>query len=145
MVQDVLIRSARLEDVESLARLMTQLGYPTTPAAMHTRLEALLEHPGYQTFVAEEHGVVVGMAGACVGFAYEKDGIYGRLLALVVDADRRDRGIGEKLAEAAERWLRSQGAQAIMVTSRRERARAHRFYERLGYQITGLRLVKELK
>jgi GNAT superfamily N-acetyltransferase len=138
------IREATLADAAAIAGLITQLGYPATPAAMHGRLEALLADPDYRTWVAEAAGQVVGVAGAGVGLQYAGDGIRGQLLALVVDELWRRRGIGAALVATVERWLRERGADAVVVNSRHSRLDAHRFYKQLGYQDTGLRFVKAL-
>ncbi len=38
------------------------------------------------------------------GFYYELDGFYVRIVALVVDSNYRNKGIGKKLLEEAESW-----------------------------------------
>ena len=70
---------------------------------MRDRLAAILAQPDYQTLVAEVDGRIAGMAGICVGYFYEQNGRYGRILALVVDAGCRGRGVGSALVLAAER------------------------------------------
>jgi sarcosine oxidase gamma subunit len=69
----VIIRTAEERDTAALARLMTQLGYPTSPAEMGERLEAILRSPGYYTVVAEAEEEVIGMAGVIVGRYYERN------------------------------------------------------------------------
>ncbi len=136
------IRKASLDDSSEIARLMTQLGYPTSIVEMHERLVVILSHPDYSTFVVESSGTIVGMVGACVGYSYETNGPYGRIAALIVDESWRSRGIGAALVKEVERWLGERGADAIVVNSRQHRHEAHRFYKRLGYEETGVRLVK---
>jgi GNAT superfamily N-acetyltransferase len=138
------VRAVNLADCDSLALLMSQLGYPTTPAQMAERLEAVQENSEYGSFVGEMGGRVVGMIGLRVGHLYELSGAYGQIMVLVVAEDMRNRGIGKLLIEAGEDWLKSQGAGFVMLTSARTRPDAHRFYERLGYQSTGIRLTKTL-
>lgn len=138
------IRSAALADSPAIARLMTQLGYATSADEMKERLRGILPLPDYMTCVAESEGKIVGVVGAGVGRYYEKDGAYGRLLALVVDESRRGRGVGASLVAEAERWLRGRGATSVVVNSGSRRGEAHRFYRRLGYAETGLRFVKSL-
>jgi hypothetical protein len=48
------------------------------------------------------------------------------------------------LVLAGEDWLKEQGAVEIIVNSSHFREDAHRFYQRLGYENTGIRLVKSL-
>jgi GNAT superfamily N-acetyltransferase len=127
------IRDATIDDSRAISQLMTELGYPTTEPAMRARLESIAADGLYGTFVAEEDGVVVGIAGVRTGRYYEKDGIYAHLLVLVVSSSCQGRGVGSRLAEAVERWSVSQGASAIVVNSALRRHEAHGFYERRGY------------
>ena len=141
-MDDDRIRDARVGDAAALARLVTELGYPTTAPDMQARLATILGRADYATFVVERDGAIVGMAGATLGCFYEKNGAYVRLVVLVIDTVHRGSGIGEVLVRAVERWAERHGATEIVVNSRTERAAAHRFYERLGYRSTGLRFVK---
>ena len=63
---------------------------------------------------------------------------------MVVDEALRSRGIGALMVAAAEQALAGQGCYMIEVTSHVRRTDAHRFYERLGYARTSVRLAKEL-
>jgi GNAT superfamily N-acetyltransferase len=138
------IRNACLDDAAATARLVTQLGYATTDLEMKERLGGILPEPNYMTFVAEHEAEVVGMLGVGVFRYYERNGVYGRLLTLVVDEKRQRRGIGAALVAAGESWLRERNAKAVIVNSGKHRAEAHRFYENLGYLETGVRFVKGL-
>jgi GNAT superfamily N-acetyltransferase len=138
------IRSATLADASVLATLVTALGHPTTAGEMAGRLAAILARTEYATFLAELDGTVVGMAGAMMAHFYEKNGSYARLVALVVDPAHRGSGVGERLVQAVERWGTQQGACEVVVNSAEHRSAAHRFYERAGYRVTGLRFVKAL-
>jgi ribosomal protein S18 acetylase RimI-like enzyme len=62
---------------------------------------------------------------------------------LVVDEAMRGRGVGEKLVRAAERVIADAGCGLVEVTSNLARAKAHGFYERLGYARTSLRFARE--
>jgi GNAT superfamily N-acetyltransferase len=143
-VHDVPIRDATIGDAPALARLVTVLGYPTTAPDMSLRLGVILERSDYATFVAEADAAIVGMAGAMRGYFYEKNGCYVRLVVLVVDPASRGARIGEALVRSVERWAKTQDVSEIVVNSRTDRDRAHRFYERLGYRNTGLRFVKSV-
>jgi GNAT superfamily N-acetyltransferase len=143
-MQDVRIRTARPEDAAGLARLMGYLGYPTTPEQMMLRLERVLPDPDYRTLVAEAGGAPAGMVGVFRGWAYSYDPPYARVLALVVDPSRRGSGVGAALMGAAEAWAREVGAGSVHLTTAARREGAHRFYERLGYEGTGLRYRKAL-
>ena len=63
---------------------------------------------------------------------------------MVVDEALRSRGIGAALVRAAEAALAAQGCYMVEVTSHMRRTEAHRFYERLGYDRTSVRLARML-
>ena len=111
---------------------------------MEPRLQRLLTQPDYTTLVAEHSDEIVGLVGAYMGHALEFDPTYGRLTGLVVDERWRGRGIGRLLMQEIEKRLRERGARMLMLTSGRHRTEAHRFYESIGYEMTGLRFVKRL-
>jgi GNAT superfamily N-acetyltransferase len=138
------IRPAAPADAFRLAVLLTQLGYPSSAAEVEERLARILADDQYATFVAEIDRTVVGLVGIRLGSYYEKNGLYVHLLVLVVDERQRGSGAGRGLVEEAERWAVERNARAVLVNSGTQRRDAHRFYERLGYQATGVRLVKEL-
>jgi GNAT superfamily N-acetyltransferase len=143
-MSEVKIRSACLDDSSAIACLISQLGYPTSSEEMKKRLAAILPDSDYMTFVAEYQKEVVGVIGVGTYPYYEKNGTYGRLLALVVDEKLKGHGIGVSLVTEAERWLKERGVGSVIVNSGKQRIDAHRFYERLGYEATGLRFVKLL-
>lgn len=137
------IRPADDYDVPALAALATHLGYPTTEAEMHARMQRIGAHGDYATLVAESGGRVVGFVGVMWGLSYVGDG-YARLLSLVVEPEERGRGTGAALVAAVEAWGRARGAASVRLTTALHRERTHRFYERLGYARTGLRYVKTI-
>jgi GNAT superfamily N-acetyltransferase len=140
----MIIRTAQSADVEALANLMTELGYPTSSEDMHRRYEAISADPSYATLVAASGGEVLGMVGLHFERSYESDGNLARIMALVVGSAHRGRGVGEALISAAEDWGRRKGAGDLMLTTHKRRARAHEFYRRMGYEATGYRFRKEL-
>jgi GNAT superfamily N-acetyltransferase len=138
------IREATLDDARQISTLVTALGYPTNASDMRERLEGLIADGAYVTFVAEHAAEIIGMAGACTARFYEKNGTYARLVALVVSEDRHGKGVGAWLVRAVERWANGKGAAEIFLNSGVQREGARRFYEKLGYRVTGVRFSKEL-
>lgn len=143
-MKNLTIRPASLSDASDLARLMEQLGYPTGVLEMEARLTGILSQSDYHTLVAERNGHLVGMIGVRLGLYYERNGVYGQIVALSVEQEQRGQHIGSSLVAEGERWLKMRGVQTIIVNSGMHRQDAHRFYEHLGYQATGLRFVKML-
>jgi ribosomal protein S18 acetylase RimI-like enzyme len=141
---DVTVRAAEATDVEALADLMTQLGYPTRTSEMQMRMEAIRADKNYATFVAVSKGKVCGMIGTLTCYTYEHNSPSARILALIVAEKTRGRGVGQALIAAAERDLAQRNITRVGVNTRFERKEAHEFYEKVGYTKNGFRLVKEL-
>jgi GNAT superfamily N-acetyltransferase len=139
------IRDARLEDAPVLAALMTELGYPTEPKNMSAGLNRVLADPAFRALVTVcPEGKVVGFAGFRVGPTFEGDALEGEIVALVVDPGYRSQGVGALIVQAGEEWVRSRGASSMMLGTRGDRERAHRFYERHRYIEDGVRYRKRL-
>ncbi|HEY7414172.1 MAG TPA: GNAT family N-acetyltransferase [Ktedonobacteraceae bacterium] len=143
-MQEVNIRPVVLSDAPELAPLMEQLGYPTTASEMEQRLKNILPQSDYHALVAICDGHMVGMIGLCVRWGYQANDLRGEIIALVIEQEYRSRGVGARLVAAGEHWFQERGASRIIVGSGNWRPDAHRFYERLGYQATGVRFVKTM-
>jgi len=131
------LRDMTLTDAAAYARLITMLGYPTSPDAARSRIEAILPDPDYRTFVAEGDGKVCGLVGVRLGRIYELDERIAQVLVLVVDEGMQGKGIGTALLNCAEAWAQEQGAVGASLVSGDHRLGAHRFYERRGYDARG--------
>ena len=144
---NITIRFAVAEDIPALASLMIELGYPTTVEEMQQRFVQIQSHADYATFVAVCQHEVAGMIGVFKNIYYEKNGIYARIAALVVNEAYRNRGIGKLLIQQAEKWAIEAGATAILLNSgnREERKVAHAFYQHLGFEPKTTGFVKTLK
>jgi GNAT superfamily N-acetyltransferase len=137
------IRDARSTDSVALSRLIAQLGYAAAEDEVAERL-ALMEAEGRVVLAAELDGEVVGCLSTSVMRVLHRPAPVGRISMMVVDEALRGRGIGAELVRAAERALKARGCYMVEVTSHVRRTDAHRFYERLGYERTSVRLAREL-
>ena len=138
-----MIRCAREGDAAALARLIGQLGYDASPGEVAERL-SVMESEGRVVLVAELDGEIIGCLSTSVMRVLHRPAPVGRISMMVVDEALRGRGIGAELVRAAEDALATQGCYMVEVTSHQRRTEAHRFYERLGYERTSVRLAKEL-
>ena len=138
------LRAGSRDDAATVAKLITELGYPTSAEQMHERLAMFVHDANYHAVVAVVDARVVGFIGLRVDRGYEYDGVQGRIVALVVDESQRGRGIGRALVDAGEAWARERGAHKIMVNTAHHRARTHEFYRSIGYESTGVRFVQAL-
>lgn len=127
------IRPARPSDVPALAVLSAQLGYPAPPERVARRLEAVQAQPGHVVLVAEADGRVAGWIHLFVIRSLLSEGGV-EVEGLVVDEQRRGQGVGRALIAQAEGWARAQGCDFLYLRSNTLRARAHEFYEQLGFE-----------
>ena len=127
------VRAAVPSDDERLAELATQLGYPSTADDVRRRLP-LVAGDGHCLRVADLEGRVAGWIHA-VHVALLDSDAHVEIKALVVGEEERGRRIGEALVGEVENWARQRGCSAMRVRSNVLRERAHRFYERLGYEV----------
>ena len=130
----VKIRRARADDVENIANLSDQLGYPTPPKTMTKRLKAVLAAADSACFVAEAPGQgVIGWIHVSVTPLLEVER-RAEVNGLVVDELARSGGAGWLLLQAAEKWAKRQRCVGMSVRSNVLRERAHEFYLRHGFE-----------
>jgi GNAT superfamily N-acetyltransferase len=129
------VRRARPEDADRIAALFTDEGYPSGPSDIVDRLGRFdSEHS--QVLVADHDGDVLGFVAVHALPRFEQSDRIVRIMALVVDAGVRERGIGRLLMDAAEEVGRGVGAAFAEVTAGHHRPDARRLYEELGYDGT---------
>ena len=131
----VQVRPATARDAERIAALFTDEGYPAGPSDILARLERF-SSPFSRVVVADASGDVVGFMAFHALPRFEHDDRIVRILALVVDPGVRERGVGHRLMEEAERAAREVGAAFIEVTAGHHRPEARHLYEALGYDST---------
>lgn len=130
----VRVRIADQSDATAIATLADQLGYPANTGDIARRMENLAVSSQHIVFVAEAPPqVVIGWAHVSVDHLLESE-TRAELNGLVVDEARRSRGAGAMLLEAVERWARERGCKTLNLRSNVLRTRAHRFYEKMGYE-----------
>lgn len=129
------LRPAETGDAERIAALFTEEGYPVGPSAIVARL-ARFAGPDSEVMVADRNGDVIGVIALHALPRFEHDDAVIRILALVVDAGARERGIGRLLMAEAERFGRERAAAFVEVTAGHHRPDARRLYESLGYDAT---------
>ncbi len=142
----VTIRSACEADIPALVDLCKQLGYPTAMDEIERRVADFTS--------MNDHTLLVAVSGSedVLGWVH---GFIRKLLVvaphielggLVVDERQRNQGIGEQLLSAIEAWAVDRGIKTIFVRSNAVHKDAHRFYQRLGYDLvkTSLTFIKDI-
>ncbi len=131
----VLVRPATTDDAEAIAALFTDEGYPAGPSDIVERMSRFAsEHS--RVLVAEHEGTVLGFIAIHALPRFEHDDRIVRIMALVVDAGARERGVGRTLMHDAEAHARELGSAFIEITAGHHRPEARRLYESLGYDGT---------
>jgi GNAT superfamily N-acetyltransferase len=135
------IRSGVEGDLEQLFVLYSQLGQPDNPLTrerLHETWQRLIAAHGFELFVAERDGHLLGtflfavleaLGARCRPVAIVED--------VVVDEAERGTGIGRAMMHFAMERATAAGCYKLMLSSNREREAAHRFYEELGFEKHG--------
>lgn len=131
----VTLRPAEPRDAEAIATLFTDEGYPAGPSDIIERLERFASDYS-RVVVAEHDGALLGFVAIHALPRFEHDDRIVRILALVVDAGARERGVGHRLMGEAERIAGELGAAFVELTAGHHRPEARRLYESLGYDAT---------
>lgn len=128
------VREAADADVDAIARLLTELGYPHSGDEARSRLEAWTGGERRLLLVATEGEAAVGLVAVAAVPYLERAGSWARVVALAVAATHRRRGVGRELMAAAEEAAGRWGCVTIEATSARRRPESAPFYLGLGYE-----------
>ena len=129
------LRPAQPADAAAIAALFTDEGYPAGPSDIVARLEHF-STPESRVIVAEHDEAILGFIAVHAMARFEHDDLILRILALVVDAGARERGVGRALMGEAERIGLDLGAAFVELTAGHHRPEARHLYESLGYDST---------
>jgi GNAT superfamily N-acetyltransferase len=135
----VTIREARPGEEERLLPMYEWLFAPPgskpwqwDPERARPRLSEAIASPRSAVLVAEDGGAPIAFCTAYLELNSVRFGRRCWVEDLAVDPERRSRGVGAALLNAAREWARRAGATHLELDSGLARADAHRFYEREG-------------
>ena len=138
------VRRPTIRDAAAVQALLQQLGYAASVEETAARIRRSARSSRAFLAIATADKTVVGVISAAVS-PYFPDGTdLCRVTALVVDQAHRSGGIGEALLERALDFARQSGCAAVEVTTANARDRAHRFYEKMGFEQTSVRFYRAL-
>lgn len=129
------LRRAKASDAAPIATLFTDEGYTAGPSDIVDRLDRFATDDA-QVIVAEHESALLGFIAIHLLPRFEHDDWIVRILALVVDAGARERGVGRALMAEAERIGGDRGAAFVELTAGHHRPEARHMYESLGYDAT---------
>ena len=122
--------------------LLGRFGYPVAAEVFARRLSRIGADPATFVRVADDVGSVIGLGAVHFIEILEGDRPLTVLIALAVDDRYHRRGVGRALVQALEAEAAARGSFGISVHSGKHRIGAHAFYRKLGYELTGERMLK---
>ncbi|MFF5624663.1 GNAT family N-acetyltransferase [Microbacterium sp. NPDC012755] len=125
-----IVKSLTDDDLRQMDTLLPQLS--STAIFDAERVQAMIDAPGVDLFVARDAGELVGMA-TLVTFPLAT-GWRGIVEDVVVGQQTRGRGIARRLLEAITDESGRRGLRTLDLTSRPSRESALRLYESVGFQ-----------
>lgn len=128
------IRKALISDITEIAKLCGQLGYTEDEALVWQRFIAIEDYPKHAIFVAEsETKAILGWIHILPRFLLVSRPI-AEIGGIVVDERERRKGVGRELISYAEKWVKENGYEGIIVRSDSRRQESHKFYPDVGYE-----------
>jgi len=150
MVGEITIRGAELSDADELIALLKVLftleeDFSFNEAAQRRGIELLLSRQGpeRQVFVAEISGRVAGMCSIQTLISTAEGGLVGQVEDVIVRDGYRGNGMGNALMDAVDNWAREKGLTRLQLLAERDNARALKFYQSRGWEITNLICVRK--
>lgn len=135
MNMDISIQKGTAVHLSGIHDLVLEWGYSANEPQTEAWLEALLESPNHQIFVAVSNASVVGWAVAerrvSLGDLFTSE-----ITGLVVSTSARREGVGRLLVQAVEDWSRARGLSRVVVRSNVSRSESHGFYPSVGFELT---------
>jgi GNAT superfamily N-acetyltransferase len=132
---EIIIRTAVAEDFDTVFPLFVQL-WPNKPIDREA-LKAVFDRGAAsgtdELLCAVADGAVIGFTAYAFVNNLWQEGYIAYLYAMVVDEKFRGRGIGTRLIEEVLKRSKARGMKRVELDSGFPRERAHRFYEKLGF------------
>jgi GNAT superfamily N-acetyltransferase len=131
----VAVREMLPMDAAAVAELTTQLGYAASTTDIRRRYDFINGREDARLFVAQQAG------GSVIGWIHvQRTNLLeadprAEIWGLVVAESARRIGVGRLLIHAAEEWALDRGLKVMALRSNNLRLDAHKFYERLGYEV----------
>ncbi len=122
------LRPFRAGDLEKLYQI-DQACFPPEVSYSREELRDFTGHHRSKTWVAEESGEVAGFL-----IAIHESSSIGHIITIDVVRRWRRRGTGTLMMDAAEKWARREGMQALYLETAEDNTAAQRFYEGRNYR-----------
>lgn len=138
------MRKAESKDVSDLCILMDEMSHTNiSKNDILDRLGLVEKSQIDSLFVCEENKKVVGLLGFRIRENLEEKSRFGEISAIVVNQDKKRRGVGRFMMDYAEKLAIKYKCKGMWLVSGFPRAEeAHKFYKQFGFETTGYRFVK---
>ena len=138
----IVVREANLSDLPRLLDLYMLLDFvPGKKLSLHEAQQRFLQYgkyPDYRVYVAEAAGVIVGtFALIIIDSAAHGGRPFGIVEDVVVAENCQGGGVGQEMMRFAMVRCNERGCYKLALSSHLKRARAHKFYESLGFEKHG--------
>ena len=146
----LIFRNAMRDDVVAIVAMLADdaLGQGregTDLAPYLAAYDEIAANPAHQLIVGEIAGRIVATCQLTILAGLSRQGAKRALVEAVrVQADLRSHGIGAALMAECETRARAAGARVLQLTTDKSRARAHAFYDRLGFSPSHIGYKKSL-
>lgn len=128
----IFLREMSAKDAEAVNALSKQLGYPLSIEQTLQNINTVLQSKEHTAFVAEYENKIVGWIGAAQAIMIEV-APHCEVNGLVIDEHHRGMGIGRLLIDKVKQWAKEKGNDKIGLHCNVKRAKAHLFYQHLGF------------
>lgn len=139
----MIFREFDRDDIWGICELINcELGYNAAEKDLSLIIKQMRDDKNYCIFVAENNNEVIAFIGVHIGLAFEYSGKIARIIAFAVKKEYQRQGVGTKLLQTVESYLKENHAELIAVNSGLHRVEAHRFYEKQGFYKKGYSFAK---
>lgn len=132
----MIIRTADIKDFDDIYLLLKQL-WPDKELNKNDLMVIFscgIKSQNYLYFCAELNCKVIGFCSLVFKKSLWQEGCIGHINEIVVDKSHRGKGIGTALLKAAINAANEKGCKRIELDSAFQRAEAHQFYEKSGFE-----------
>lgn len=143
ILEKVIIRKAKLQDLFSLQNLIKQLtekqltefltDQSLNKKEVFERLLSFLKNPSKVIFIAEIEKKIIGFISLQILQPFHLKDAFSKIFSLIVDKNYRNQKIGSSLLKKAEEFSKQNGCKEIELTSSFFRKEAHILYEKRKY------------
>ena len=134
------MRRATERDAAAIARLASDLGYPTPLDIVQARVRSISASASDLLLVAVDAASEPIAWLQAHSAEIVESGFRVEIVGLIVSPEVRRRGVGRSLVREAERWAAQINAQSVVVRSNARRLESHAFYPAMGFSETKAQL-----